>query len=71
MKSPGSLATNVRLLLWILTLALPLSIASQTAVPTEDAFARALGDRMPGLLAKYGVPGAVVSCIDNGAVVWT
>jgi CubicO group peptidase (beta-lactamase class C family) len=37
----------------------------------DDTFASALDERMSGLLAKYGVPGAVVSCINNGEVAWT
>jgi CubicO group peptidase (beta-lactamase class C family) len=41
------------------------------AATSNDLFSRALDGRMPGLIAKYGVPGAVVSCISNGEVVWT
>jgi CubicO group peptidase (beta-lactamase class C family) len=37
----------------------------------DDAFAVALQERMPGLLATNRVPGAVVSYIKNGEVAWT
>src|SRR5882672_6924796 len=50
---------------------LVLAISLHAAAPPDDRFARALEERMPGLLAKYHVPGAVVSCITNGDVVWT
>jgi CubicO group peptidase (beta-lactamase class C family) len=40
-------------------------------VLAEDDFAAALQERMPALLATNRVPGAVVSCIKNGAVAWT
>jgi CubicO group peptidase (beta-lactamase class C family) len=36
-----------------------------------DDFAAALDERMPDLLVKYRVPGAVVSYIRNGEVAWT
>jgi len=36
-----------------------------------DPFAAALNERMPGMLAKYRVPGAVVAYIKDGAVAWT
>jgi CubicO group peptidase (beta-lactamase class C family) len=36
-----------------------------------DPFAAVLNERMPGLLAKYGVPGAVVAYIKDGDVAWT
>lgn len=36
-----------------------------------DLFADVLDARMPELLETYGVPGAVVAYIDNGAVAWT
>ncbi len=42
-----------------------------TGVGSEDHFAVALQERMPALLASNKVPGAVVSCIKNGEVVWT
>jgi CubicO group peptidase (beta-lactamase class C family) len=41
------------------------------ATGPDDPFARALDERMPALLAKYRVPGSVVSCITNGDVAWT
>jgi len=47
-----------------------LALSLQAAAP-DDPFARALEERMPGLLAKYRVPGAVISCITNGDVAWT
>ena len=37
----------------------------------EDRFAAALQERMPRLLARNRVPGAVISCIRNGEVAWT
>src|SRR6185503_13755330 len=53
----------------ILVFALTVSVGA-TAAP-DDAFARTLEERMPGLLVKYRVPGAVVSRIKNGDVAWT
>ena len=54
--------------LWavVLTLSVP-----QISPAADDPFARALDERMPALLAKYQVPGAVISCITNGDVAWT
>jgi CubicO group peptidase (beta-lactamase class C family) len=40
-------------------------------VAAEDRFAAALQETMPALLASNQVPGAVVSCIQNGEVAWT
>jgi CubicO group peptidase (beta-lactamase class C family) len=45
--------------------------SSAQAAETPDCFAAALQDHMPGLLASNRVPGAVVSYIKNGEVVWT
>src|SRR4051794_15522852 len=59
------LVLRIFILIVLLGFEFPLS-----ATP-NDPFARALDERMPGLLAKYGVPGAVVSCISNGEVAWT
>jgi len=46
-------------------------LSSHAAANPDDPFARALEQRMPALLLKYRVPGAVVSCITNGEVAWT
>jgi len=46
-------------------------VSLPAATGPDDPFARALDERMPALLAKYRVPGAVVSCITNGEVAWT
>src|SRR6266576_2418801 len=51
----------------VLILGIPISAAAGP----EDSFAKALDDQMPALLAKYGVPGAVVSSIEAGEVPWT
>jgi CubicO group peptidase (beta-lactamase class C family) len=40
-------------------------------VAAEDRFAVALQEGMPALLLSNKVPGAVVSCIQNGGVAWT
>jgi CubicO group peptidase (beta-lactamase class C family) len=45
-------------------------IVVQAVEPGVD-FKALLNERMPGLLAKYGVPGAVISYIQNGEVAWT
>ena len=37
----------------------------------EDTFFEILNQRMPDLLAKYKVPGAVISYIEDGEVTWT
>lgn len=47
-----------------------LTITFQTTAATND-FAVALQEQMPALLATNHVPGAVISYITNGAVVWT
>jgi CubicO group peptidase (beta-lactamase class C family) len=58
--------------LWLLALCLLSALCAPFAsAQTNDSFARTLDERMPGLLVKYGVPGAVVSCISNGDVAWT
>jgi CubicO group peptidase (beta-lactamase class C family) len=44
--------------------------ASNKAV-SAGPFALALDEKMPGLLSKYDVPGAVVAYIQDGAVAWT
>jgi len=45
---------------------------AQTSVPASgEPFDVALERQMPVLLAKNHVPGAVISCIQNGEVVWT
>ena len=50
---------------------LALGISLHAAAGPDDPFTRALEERMPDLLAKYRVPGAVVSCITKGDVAWT
>jgi CubicO group peptidase (beta-lactamase class C family) len=55
----------------ILTLALAAGFPSSTSADSGNTFTIALEAQMPALLTKYGVPGAVVSCIKNGEVVWT
>ncbi len=52
-------------------LALVLIIPFQTTAATNDAFAIALQEQMPALLATNHVPGAVVSYIKDGEVIWT
>lgn len=37
----------------------------------DQGFAVVLEEKMPGLLDEFGVPGSVVSFIENGTVVWT
>jgi len=54
--------------LWVFVLALNVPHISPAV---DDPFARALDERMPALLTKYQVPGAVISCITNGDVAWT
>jgi len=60
---------------WILLLSLVVNAAFgiplRASATPGDPFATALEERMPALLAKYRVPGAVVSCITNGEVAWT
>jgi CubicO group peptidase (beta-lactamase class C family) len=53
----------------LLILSLAQSFPAQAKV--IDPFAALLDQRMPDLLAKYRVPGAVVSYIKNGEVAWT
>ncbi|EEF60353.1 serine hydrolase domain-containing protein [Pedosphaera parvula] len=58
---------------WIAALvsALVVGISSSGRADSSDRFAAALNAQMPELLEKYRVPGAVISCIRNGDVVWT
>ena len=58
-------------LLCICVLALCLSAPGVALASDADLFADVLDARMPELLAEYGVPGAVVTYIENGAVTWT
>jgi len=51
--------------------ALAFAIPTPASTNSNDAFAIALDEQMPELLAKYGVPGAVVTCIENGDITWT
>jgi CubicO group peptidase (beta-lactamase class C family) len=44
---------------------------SSNGPSSEDCFAVAMQEHMPGLLASNQVPGAVVSYIKNGEVAWT
>jgi CubicO group peptidase (beta-lactamase class C family) len=55
----------------VFAFALAVGVSSHAAANPDDAFASALEKRMPELLLKYRVPGAVVSCITNGDVAWT
>lgn len=76
MKFPTMPEPSIRALVWIYIATLACATLACTtplyaASPADDAFARALDERMPALLAEYHVPGAVVSCITNGDVVWT
>jgi CubicO group peptidase (beta-lactamase class C family) len=48
-----------------------LAMAPNTTAMSDDPFAAALDVRMPGWLSEYNVPGAVVSYIQDGEVVWT
>jgi CubicO group peptidase (beta-lactamase class C family) len=48
-----------------------LTITFQTTAATNDSFTITLQEQMPALLATNHVPGAVVSYIKNGEVVWT
>lgn len=57
----------VILVLSVLIVAVPIS----TVANSGDPFAVALEERMPALLRQYRVPGAMVSYIKNGDVVWT
>jgi CubicO group peptidase (beta-lactamase class C family) len=62
---------------WAVTGSMIVSIAVSLTAPAEaqtqpsDAFAARLDAEVPGLLEKYGVPGSVISYIDDGAVAWT
>jgi CubicO group peptidase (beta-lactamase class C family) len=75
-------ATTIRLLLMLGIAALfaecgmasPSNELSNTLTvdaPADDPFAAALQEHMPALLATNHVPGAVISHIKNGEVIWT
>jgi len=51
-------------------LALAIAVPFSGVAGSGDSFGTALEERMPGLLQRYGVPGAVVSCIKTGEVAW-
>ena len=55
----------------ILALALSATQPLHAYADGGDDFGAALNERMPEWLIKYRVPGAVVSYIQNGEVVWT
>src|SRR5437867_9438198 len=59
-----------RLLLIVISVLAPTASFRAIAAP-DDAFAIALKERMPTLLATNHVPGVVVSYIKNGEVAWT
>jgi CubicO group peptidase (beta-lactamase class C family) len=73
--SPGPKFRNRTITGWILVWTLCCTLAFAAPAPAslnpEDPFAIALNEQMPALLLKYRVPGAVVSCIKDGEVVWT
>src|SRR4051812_33694655 len=66
-ETGGDKPLALRILILLALLGFPFRLP---ATP-NDPFARALEERTPGLLVKYGVPGAVVSRISNGGVAWT
>ena len=68
MRPPTSL---YRLLCLLTTLISMMALTFPAAATSADPFAAALDDKMPGWLSYYDVPGAVVSYIEDGAVVWT
>jgi len=76
MKRPISLSLTL-CSLFLFALAGPPAAATRadTASPAladaPHAFAAALDARMPALLERYQVPGAVVAYIEDGAVTWT
>ena len=55
----------------IFVLAVLFTFSLRVSAAPNDPFARTLDERMPELLSKYGVPGAVVSRIADGEVAWT
>ncbi len=57
--------------LFILAIVFSLANPVPAQAGSGDTFAAVLTQRMPELLAKYRVPGAVVSYIQNGEVAWT
>lgn len=48
-----------------------LAAGPNASAPPTDPFASALDEKMPGWLSEYNVPGAVVSYIQDGEIVWT
>jgi CubicO group peptidase (beta-lactamase class C family) len=62
---------RLRALTLLAVLALCLGAPGAARAGDADLFADVLDARMPELLETYGVPGAVVAYIDNGAVAWT
>ena len=62
----------MRLLRILLELAILLALSPGLALANaDDPFAALLDQRMPELLAWYGVPGSVVASIKDGGVVWS
>jgi CubicO group peptidase (beta-lactamase class C family) len=62
---------RIALVLLALALILPFRPPIPVQADRGDPFAAILSQRMPELLAKYRIPGAVVSYIKNGEVAWT
>jgi CubicO group peptidase (beta-lactamase class C family) len=55
----------------IVTSVLSLRTPAEAQTQSSEAFAARLDAEVPALLEKYGVPGSVISYIDDGAVAWT
>ncbi len=65
------MGTIVRTCVLLALLLLGTGLAPAEGKATSDPFAEALDEALPALLSRYQVPGAVVSFIDDGEVVWT
>jgi len=64
-------STRLKWISIIALLSLILFVPSSTFAESGDPFAAGLEERMPDLLRRYQVPGAVVAYIKNGDVIWT
>lgn len=60
-----------RLLGLLAALISTMTLTVPAAAMSGDRFAAVLDEKMPGWLKYFDVPGAVVSYIEDGAVVWT
>jgi CubicO group peptidase (beta-lactamase class C family) len=71
LRRTRSIGRRWRLALGIFVVVVMLLVPLPGLAVDDQGFAVLLEERVPGLLVEYGVPGSVVSFIENGTVAWT